>query len=201
MIDDNILQKMKALQSQALARLEKKDEEPPPEEFRVGVCRKDTMNPYIPPVSKTSYRSVDDYINTKGFAAIFPQSYTPVSDYFKEYNVNPYYSPTEEEDYARGSLTIAGMIELTDRKQTWRLCRDEDVEVVIEVLTTYRDRMSNILANKPDANVVYKKYLLKVNKLLDLLDTVRDRMYRRHGAVDRNLTLDKILSVLSGIIK
>ena len=53
MIDDNILQKMKALQSQALAGLEKKDEEPPPEEFRVGVCKKDTMNPYIPPVSKT----------------------------------------------------------------------------------------------------------------------------------------------------
>lgn len=154
---------------------------PPPEktgkDFLTGtVGNQDKMSPYRTPSSHSVYHDLSEVINHKPFNAWYPQSYTPVPSYFKDHGFTPYFNPKEEDDYAYGALTIAGMIELTSLNSSWRLDRDQDIEVVIGIVEQY----SEVL--KVHASSSYHQaYLQRIEYFLRKMYEVRDRLYHRTG--------------------
>jgi hypothetical protein len=147
-----------------------------PKDYITGVAGNDPMSPYNVPSSKMVYENITEVINEKGFAALFPQSYTPLPWYFQRFGITPYFNPGEDTDYAKGSLTIAGMIELSNNGQPWGLQREQDIEMVITIAEAY---LSAIDAYPSDPKL--RAYAVRVRRFLQLMEKGRKRMYKRQG--------------------
>ena len=78
-------------------------EDPPKPKPRKEPFYNDPMDPYTLPTSDNNYDNVTDVINRKPFAAVYPQSYTPIPNYFKRFGYAPFYQPGEGE-LRRGHL-------------------------------------------------------------------------------------------------
>lgn len=151
--------------------------EPPVAPHIQGVLGIDPMSPYALPKIKTKYKNITDVINHKSFHAVYPQSYTPVSNYFRTFGYTPYFSPGEDVDYAKGAITIAGMIELTISNQPWKLERDQDIELIMKIAETWLDQVGPY--GEHDQSI--KSYATKVRLFLDVMEKGRRRMYKRTG--------------------
>lgn len=149
--------------------------------------------PYEVPCSKLVFKDISDEINTRGFHATYPQSYTPIPNYFLHFKVDPFFSPTEDEDFARGSVTIAGMIEMTDMKMPWRLSRDEDIPIIIELVERYVANMAPFAAS----SLLVKAYLIKCNKFLEIMRAGQRRMLRRRKDIKPSINFLNILQKLT----
>lgn len=133
--------------------------------YAQGGTHPDPMSPYDTPHSDANYTSIIDVMNRKPFPAIYPQSYTYVPEYYRKFNVTPYFNPGEGEDYAKGVLTVAGMIELTANGQPWALQRAQDMEMIRAIAERYVE-LAQPYANR----VQFKAYLERVHKFIDVLD-------------------------------
>ena len=177
-----------------------RDKEPPPppgpEETLTGINGRDPMSPYRVVKSTVAYDDIADLINRKGFPAIYPQSYTPIPDYFLRNNIPPYFNPGEDVDYAKGSLTIAGMIELTNNGQPWALQRDEDIEDVLTLTLKYKDYIRDYV----DKNDNVRRYIPQLEKFIAVMKKGRQRMYRRKGIMDAPAMKD-IVSMLQKLLR
>lgn len=173
---------MDAKTKTALARAHKESVERqtrPKEEKRIiSILQQDPMSPYDNPHSQLVFESISDEINKRSFKAVYPQSYTPVSSYFTENGITPYFSPGEDVDYAHGAITIAGMIDLVSMGKPWALERVEDFDIIIERTLQYRDLLQHHKSNTAT------QYLAKVNRFLAVMEKGRLRAYRRIGKVD-----------------
>ena len=152
---------------------------PPEEKKIISILRQDPMSPYTNPQSQLVFESITEEINKRSFKAVYPQSYTPVSPYFTENNITPYFNPGEDIDYAHGAITIAGMIDLVSMNKPWALERVEDFDPIIDLASQYRDLLSK--HNKSNSAT---QYLVKVNKFLTVMEKGRLRAYRRIGKID-----------------
>lgn len=146
-----------------------------------GVNGIDSMSPYDIPQSKLQFRNITEVINQKSFTANFPQSYTPIPGYFKKHGITPYFNPGEDSDYARGALTVAGMIELTSNNQPWQLVHEQDTDLVILIAETY---LNTVKAAMHDPNI--REYATKVKKFLNVMEDGRTRQYVRQGKINPN---------------
>lgn len=143
-----------------------------------GIMGTDPMSPYDINETAGDYKSITEVMNRKGYSATYPQSYTPIHNYFRNNGIAPYFNPGEDADYASGRLSIAGMIELTATKQPWALTRDQDIEEVIYIAEQYLNVItSGHCANDP----TFKEYAAKVRNFLTVMDHIRDKMYKRNG--------------------
>ena len=170
-------------------------DEPQPEDYRkhlTGVNGLDPMCPYDTPASPRKFKNITDVVNRKQYNACFPQSFGPVPKYFLEFGYVPYFCPTEDEDYAYGALTIAGMIELTANNEPWSLARDQDIDEIITIAEAYRD----LIAKSVDP--VHIDYTKKVNRFLDVMETGRKRMQKRTGKFTARVT--NLVSLLKGML-
>ena len=170
--------------------VEKKD----PREHLFGINGIDPMSPYIPPSSVTRFENIADVINRKGFHASYPQSYTVVPNYYRRFNITPYFNPGADSDYAKGMLTIAGMIELNENRQPWQLARDQDVGLVIAIAEEYLKSMDS---SRMDARC--RDYCAKVERFLKVMRHGQDKIDVRTGTVNPN-TLD-FLAVLKKMLR
>lgn len=174
-MDEAVVRLHKAKSYSTKPRVEKED-------HRIhisGVNGVDPMSPYDPPQSQLQFKNITEVINKKSFTANFPQSYTPIPGYFKRHGITPYFNPGEDSDYARGALTVAGMIELTSNNQPWQLVRDQDVDLVILIAETYLNTIKTAMS---DPNI--REYAQKVKKFLDLMEEGRTRQYVRQGKIN-----------------
>ena len=153
--------------------------DPPPDSrrFLKGVMGVDSMSPYTLPSSQTVFKSIADVVNNKGFPAIYPQSYTPIPEYYRKYGITPYFNPGEGEDYAKGSLTVAGMIELTVNGQPWALQRDQDLELVRIIAERYYASIEPFTKD----NIQIKAYAANVQLFLKTVRKGLDRLAKRTG--------------------
>ena len=148
-----------------------------PNQGRIGITRIDPMSPYVPPVSTMKYDNIVEVINNKPFKAVFPQSFTPISEYFLRNRMTPYFNPGIDSDLAPGSITIAGMIDVIDQRLPLILEREEDIEPIIAILELYKKTVGQLNDRKIQA------YITKVDRFLLVMEDTKARMYRRHGKI------------------
>lgn len=156
--------------------------EPPqndPREHLPGIMGNDPMSPYSRPTSQAYFHDIAEVINKKPFKATFPQSYTPVSTYFTKNGITPYFNPGPDSDYAKGMITVAGMIELTNQGKPWALERDQDIELVITIAQQYLDVVKSYMNDQR-----IRAYAGRVERFLAVMEQGRSRMYRRHGKLN-----------------
>lgn len=146
-----------------------------PRSHLTGVNGINPMSPYDLPSSPTNFKDITDVVNRKNYSGYYPQSFAPVANYFLAFGLQPFFNPGEGEDYARGNLTIANMIELTATDQPWRLDRDQDIEEIFVIAKGYYDLIST---SKVPEHQVYAK---KVAKFLETLNKGYERMLKRTG--------------------
>ena len=146
-----------------------------------GVNGTNSMSPYEIPSSITYFKSIADVMNKKGFNASFPQSYSVVPGYFRRFNITPYFNPGPDSDYARGSLTIAGMIELCENDQPWQLERDQDIDLVIVIAEQYLDSVQNVLSDPR-----MREYAQKVQRFLKIMRRGQEKVAIRTGKLNPN---------------
>lgn len=140
-----------------------------------GVNGYDPMSPYTLPESLPPLTNPADLMNKKGFMAYYPQSYTPIPNYFRDNNITPFFDPSTNDDESRGMLTIAGMVELLDMGQPFTICRDQDIDEIIFIAEHYLSHMSHL----NDRQVAV--YLPKVEKLLNHLKLASKKLANKHG--------------------
>lgn len=159
---------------------------PPPKPSSMG-WRRDPMSPYDMPYTPDHYTDLSDIMNNRPFLAVYPQSYTPVSKFFVEpisedhpetAGRAPFFEPHEGEDYARGALTIAGMVELNANHIAWELVRDQDLEEVEAIASAYYEELKT-LGDKNDLSI--KAYLQRLANFLNVMQDGIARMKRRTG--------------------
>lgn len=160
-----------------------KETKPEPELYNVrdhlkGITRTDPMSPYQAPRSIIAFKDLSELINKKSFSGAYPQSFAPVSEYFRGSGISPYYDPEDFNDFSHGVMTIATMIDLTANGQPWKLDRDQDLLFVDRVVREYYTQLSaESLAN----NVQIQAYKAKVEIFLKTLDKAISRMKKRNG--------------------
>lgn len=154
-------------------------EDPPKPKPRKEPFYNDPMDPYTLPTSDNNYDNVTDVINRKPFAAVYPQSYTPIPNYFKRFGYAPFYQPGEGEDYAHGAITIAGMIELSNNGLPWALKHDEDYDIIIASVEAYI--AGAMEANSQDLKV--RAWVKNMQRFLKIMKKGRERMWRRNPAM------------------
>lgn len=188
---EQIMKHLKSMHKEMLKPDE--PEKPNPYAGFVGILGKDSMSPYDVPSSPSMFKNITDVMNRKGFKANYPQSYTPVPNYFREHGISPFFDQSYD-DWARGSLTIAGMIELTSNGQPWQLVDPEkDIDVVMAVAKAYLDAIDNL-----PGTPALRLYAEKVRNFLNMMEEGRTRMYKRQGkinphAIDLAAILNRLL--------
>lgn len=170
---------MAVLLRDMLQRGHKTIHHPPPQpvwnQHLKGIMGADPMSPYRLPNSYLDYKDITEVVNNKPFAAIYPQSYTPVPQYYRDFNITPYFNPSEDEDYARGALTIAGMVELTANNQPWSLRRTEDLQRVYDIATSYLDQ----IAEYTQTDKSLENYARKMRALVNVVEKAMVRAENR----------------------
>ena len=164
----------------------------PKEQKIPTILQNDPMSPYINPVSKLTFTSLTDEINTRSFKAVYPQSYTPVSRYFTETNTTPFFNPGIDSDYAKGAITIAGMIDLVYLKQPWALVNIEDFNIIINLTTQYLQLFTK-------ENNTSNNYKPRVERFLSVIEKGRIRAYRQQHK-DKDLKLKDVKYYLNDFI-
>ena len=167
-----------------------------PEDYRVhlkGVNGTDGMSSYNLPSSNIRYKNITDVMNKKPFSASYPQSYTPVAGYFRKFGIAPFFSPGADSDYAYGSLTIAGMVELTENKQPWQLARDQDIGLILHIAKEYLDSLRGAMNNPTVAN-----YARKVDRFIQVMESGYTRMRLRKGETTLGSDFVSVLKRLLG---
>lgn len=142
----------------------------------------DPMSPYEIPHTPPEYKDLTEVMNNRGFAAIYPQTYTPIPDYYRKFNIPPYFNPGEGDDWARGSLTIAGMIELTTNQQPWMIRRIEDLDVIYQITTEYLERISPFV----NTNTRVRVYVGKIKLFLQVLEKGMRRVNRMRNLKNKS---------------
>lgn len=148
----------------------------PKRDPRLGILSKDPMSPYNIPSTPNYYKNIADVMNNKQFPAYYPQSYTPISPYFLENRITPYFVPGEDTDYAYGALTVAGMVELTKMGAPWRLTNENDLDIVLAIAEYYRKTMEQHMHDPKISS-----YAKGVDVLIRVLLKGRDQLHRRQG--------------------
>ena len=163
-------------------------------EYIKGCMGNDPMSPYKIPSSQLVYKDIVDVINKKPFSAMFPQSYTPISNYFLENSISPYFNPMEHEDFATGKITISGMIDLACNGQPWVLLRDQDFNEIIHLTESYIDQVSDL-----DINQKYKMQISRMKIFLNMMYKGRARMCKRRGIL--NTGREALTNILKKLVR
>lgn len=138
----------------------------------------DPMNPYTPPRSRdTPYADIVDLIRNKPFRATYPESFTPIPEYYRENNITPPYVPIEDCDYAHGSITIDGMITLANSDMPWALENSADMQLVLDVCNEYL----RLARAAPTQTQAIKVSIRNVEKLVSVLEKGLARALKREG--------------------
>lgn len=164
-----------------------------PRKHLTGILGIDPMSPYTKPRSVTQFTDIADVINRKQYTAYYPQTYAPVSNYFIEYNIQPYFNPGSGEDYARGAITIAGMIELVANELPLKIERDQDLDEIIKLAQAYLDSISEI------RDPHYKQYAKRTQHFVAVMTEARDKMLVRNGQTLPNSP--SILDIIKRLVK
>lgn len=162
--------------------------------YRVGVLSYDPAYPYELPRSRMVFKDIPDEINNRGFHAVYPQSFTPIPNYFTQLGIDPYYSPGEDVDYAPGSLTIAGMIELTDLGKPWKLVYADDFAVIISLVEQYVADMAPFANDNPQL----LQYLKKCNLFLDRMRDGQDAACKRTDDIKPHVNFAVLFNKIFG---
>lgn len=165
------------------------DEEQPIKEKEDKYC-KNGMSPYAQVKSSTNFTDIADVMNRKQFTAYYPQTYAPVSNYFVAYGYQPYFNPGSGEDYARGALTIAGMVELCANDISFRIDRDTDVYVVKGIAQEYLASIRDIRDKRIEL------YAKKVQKLIENLNKAILIIENRNGNAQTTVSIETVLRKL-----
>lgn len=192
-MDEVLLNQFKKLQQP-----KKYQPDPPKPKVNItGVMGDDPMSPYKIPKSIGQFTCLADVMNRKGFAAVFPESYAPVSNYFVAYNIEPYYNPGSDIDYAPGALTIAGMVELTATGQPWALQRAQDIPIVQEIATKYLLELEQVQTTDPKILA----YIKRLHVFLKVVDKANRARIRREGGhpVTPDTSIAQIVANLLGL--
>lgn len=155
---------------------------PPPKiekDKRHGVLAGDPMSPYPIPSTPAVYRNIAEVMNKKQFICFYPESYTPVPDYFTKNGIVPYYNPPEETDYARGALTVAGMVELTKMNAPFALNYESDIDEVISIATVYIRSMEPYMGDNRVSS-----YVQGVKRFIEVAEKSRTRILGRQGKIN-----------------
>lgn len=166
-----------------------------PKDKRHGFLAGDPMSPYRIPSTRAFYKSIVEVMNKKGFPAWSPQTYTPISNYFLDSGIPPFHDPGEGENYAKGVLTVANMVELHRMDMPFRLCDENDLDTVIAIAKRYHDAMLTNGAETPKI----KEYLKWVESFLIRAEDARTAAYKRKGIINPH-TVD-IVKVLEAFLR
>ena len=146
------------------------------EDQRFTNYERDPMSAYEPIQEQIEYKNIADVVNKRGFAASFPQSYTKVSGYFLRYGITPYFNPGPDVDFARGSITIAGMIELVRDNQPLQISNEKDLEIILKICADYRLSMEPYMKDAKVAN-----YIKNLDKFTRTVDRAIRANYKRQN--------------------
>lgn len=156
---------------------------------------------YDIPKSTLTFRSLADVVNNKQFGGYYPESYGTVADYFQNKGISPYYEIVPGGDYAKGTLTINTMIELTNNNVKWRLAREQDVGLIIGICEAYQGQLKQVL--RPDStnitDIHRRAYYTKLNKFLDRMYQYAKIMQKRTGFRLKVADLTEIAMMYEGV--
>lgn len=171
-------------------------QQPKPYPKYPSVFENDPMSPYkVPRTRDTPYVDVVDVIRNKPFKAIYPESFAPVPDYYRENNIPVPYEPVPGSDYARGSLTIDDMLELVSMDQPWALERSQDMQIIRDILQEY---LNLALPQKTKSKAIANS-IAGVERLMAILDDGLKRAAKKEGKL-KGVTRDifSLLKKMSG---
>jgi hypothetical protein len=196
----DVNQAFRKLAEEAKAEMDRFSSTPAPKEefdirkFSKGVNRLDPMSPYTPPKSKLYFENITDVIRNKQFSGVYPQSYGPMANYFKEFGITPYFEQEDFIDYARGALTIERMIDLTVNGKSWKLDREQDLYLVREIANAYNDQLSHhALADDMQIQAYKKKveiFLRKINAAISKIEHALGRSDSSMSIIDKITGMD-----------
>lgn len=157
-----------------------------------GVLGVNPMSPYETPSSTMVYANIVEYINNHPYHGWFPESYTPIPDYFTRFGLQPIYVPDAEMDYGKGVMTIGNMIEMTYLGLPWRLDEPRDLDDIIDIVEEYQD----IIARPATLDGTMRDYYDRVTHFLAKTKKVQARNHRRaNGGM-----VEKVVDFLSLIL-
>ena len=188
---NHLLKEVFEKSEQEIKKRENMDQLPKPDYLKIGLLRDNDMSPYTAPHSPTAYRSITEVLKKRPYKGSFPQSFTEVPEYFRRYNLAPFFEPREFDDYARGVMTIENMIELTASGQPWQLDRDQDVYEIIGIAEEYQKQLHDSNCTAGQNNKAIEAYKVKLHTFLNKMYKARDKIeVRLKGRVQAKSAVD-----------
>lgn len=150
-------------------KIKKEKEEARNKKSRV-ILKKNPMSPYEFPRSP-EYNSITDVINKKPYQGSYPQSLTYIPEYFSKFHISPFYEVNPIDDYAKGTLTIAIMIQLTIKKEPWKLLYLDDYADVIKNTREFIADLEEQIRDTSDNNQlqVYRNNTISFLKEIEIV--------------------------------
>lgn len=126
------------------------------------------MSPHRVTPSKLRFEDAADAINNKSYMAYYPVSAGPIDDYYRDNGFAPPFriDPERENDWDRGVITIAGMMNLTESKIPFQLVHKRDILEIKQLVDLYVAEISPYVEQYPRLKVE----LNRCNKFLDYID-------------------------------
>lgn len=190
---NRLLQEIFEKSEEEFKRKEMEEQLKQPQYVEIGLQRNDPMSPYDPPHSPVYYRSITEVLKNRPYKGSFPQSFTNIPDYFRKFNVPPFFESRDFDDYARGVMTIENMIELTATGQPWQLDRDQDVFEIISIAEEYQRQLHDPNCTAGQNAKAIESYKVKLQSFLNRMYKARDKIeVRTHGRVKAKSLADII---------
>lgn len=126
------------------------------------------MSPHRVTPSKLRFEDAADAINSKSYIAYYPVSAGPIDDYYRDNGFAPPFriDPERENDWDRGVITIAGMMNLTESKIPFQLVHKRDILEIKQLVDLYVEEISPYVDQYPRLKIE----LNRCNKFLDYID-------------------------------
>lgn len=107
------------------------------------------------------HTNIVDQINKGHYKVMMPQIYTPIPDYYMEYGFQPIYEYDNDSQYelARGTCTIAEMIDMYSNGYNFIILNDKDTIDVYNLVSRYLDLLNTIDHLEYDAVVIKEKII------------------------------------------
>ncbi len=148
---------------------------------------------------RTQYLDAAEHINHYYYSVTAPASYTKLSRYEMEFNLESIYNPTSIHMNCNTAVTIANMIDMHSNGIVFSLQCSDDCFEIFEKVKLYTDQLS---ANN-SRTTLQEAYLKKANSFLKEIEKTCKIHYRRIHKEDKPdiASISGILQFVSNLVR
>lgn len=157
-----------------------------------GVLNPDST-PYRLPKSHGEYKNIVEVLEYKPYTAYYPQSFVALPRYFSDENIEPYFSPKPWDDYALGTITISGMIQLNANGIPWLLGDLSKIDEIIRYTDIYYTVIND--GTVATSHVQYVRNIVAdfLQEMKDGADRAKLREISKSGKSSSGLSMSSIM--------